>query len=118
MRAAISPGKPASEQNKVMPKITNSTIIKHATPICAALQKRGDNWSADAGAAVIVKTVLEEMGCVEQLGEDFKTDRAALIALVKPFLTASKNFQNSYLEPSGLMPKIAAADKVDNAEFA
>lgn len=107
-----------------MPAITNKTIIKHMTPIAAALVARGDNWNADAMAAVIVKTVLEEMGCVEQLGDEYKADRAALIAVVKPFFTAPKNTQNSYIaltlgdDGKPLMPKVESSEKVAVAEFA
>ena len=107
-----------------MPTITNKTILKHAAPIAAKLQSRGDNWNADAGAAVIIKTVLEEMGCMDELTEEFKEERAKLILLVKPFLTASKNFQNSYLATTNdddgkpLMQKITATAAAANDEFA
>ena len=106
-----------------MPKIENQTIVKHAKPIADALAKRGDNWNADAMAAVAVKVILEEMGCVEELGDEFKTDRAAVIALVKNFFTAPKNWQNSYLavtEVDGkpLMPKVEKTESASISEFA
>lgn len=101
-----------------MPKITNSTIIKHATPICKALQNAGKNWTAEASAAVVVKTVLEEMGCTTELKEDSRADRAAVIAIIMPFFTAAKNYQNSYLAPSELMPKVETTEKTSVSEFA
>lgn len=107
-----------------MAKIENSTIIKHATPIAQILRKRGENWTAEAMAAVLVKTILEESGNVEALGDDFKADRQAWIALAKPFITAAKNTQNTLLcntigtDGLPLMPKCEATAKVEVAEFA
>jgi hypothetical protein len=106
-----------------MPKIENKTIVKHAKPICDALKARGDNWNADAMAAVCVKVVLEEMGASEQLGDEFKTDRAAVINIIKSFFTAPKNWQQSYLavtEVDGkpLMPKVEKSEASAVAEFA
>lgn len=105
-----------------MPKIENSTIIKHATPICAALAKAGRNWDWEAQAALTVRVVLEEMGAVEQLGADYKTDRQALVTLIEKF-GYPKNFQNSYLaltEVDGkpLMPKVDGKAEKDVSDFA
>jgi hypothetical protein len=107
----------ATEPKAIMPKIENSTIIKYATPICEGLKAKGENWNADVGAALVIKLVLEEMGCVEQLGTEFLDDRKALHALVKTFLTASKNFQDSYLAPTGLMPEVKKSAGKDISEF-
>lgn len=106
-----------------MPKIENQTIVKHAAPIAKALTARGDNWNADAMAAVAVKVILEEMGCVEELGDEFKTDRAAVIAVIKPFFTAPKNYQSSYLalteiDGKPLMPKVEKTESASISEFA
>ena len=105
-----------------MPKIENSTILKHAKPICDSLNKAGQNWSWEAQAALLVKTVLEEMGATEQLGEEFKADRQAVIALISKF-GYPKNFQNSYLaktEINGkpMMPEVAKNEAVAASEWA
>ena len=84
------------EESKVMPKIENSTVLKHAKPMCEALNKAGRNWNWDAQAALIVKFILEESGNPEMLGDGFKEDRKALVAEVLKF-GYPKNFQNSYL---------------------
>jgi len=111
-------------KDKHMPKIENKTIIKHAQPICDALNKIGKNWTAKAQAAVIVKVVLEEMGATEQLGEEFLADRQAVIALVEKF-GYPKNFQNSYLAKTmqadgktPMMPEVSKTDEVEINEFA
>ena len=106
-----------------MPKINNQTVIKYAAPIATALSARGDNWNADAMAAVCVKVVLEEMGCTESLGDEAKNDRAEVINIIKSFFTAPKNFQNSYLamtEVNGapMMKAVKSSEKTSNAEFA
>ena len=100
-----------------MPKIENSTVLKYAAPICAGLKAKGENWNADAAAAVVIKTVLEEMGCTEQLGAEFAEDRKALHAVIKPFITAAKNYQDVYLAPSGLMEPTKKTAGKDISEF-
>lgn len=107
-----------------MPTITNTTIIKHATPICKTLRERGDNLTNEAVAAIVVKAVLEELGCVDALSADMLNDRKEVIALVKVFFTAPKNCQVSYFsETNGtdgvpLMPKPDKVVKADSVEFA
>ena len=107
-----------------MPKIENSTILKHAKPICAALKKAGRNWNWEAQAALTVRVVLEELGALEQLGDDFKADRQAVVKLVEKF-GYPKNFQNCYLaltdgaDGKPLMPKIdGKAEDESVSEFA
>ena len=78
-----------------MPKITNSTIIKHATPICAKLNANGENWNWKAQAALIVRFILEESGNTEMLGADFANDRAAWATEIEK-MNYPKNMQNVY----------------------
>ena len=105
-----------------MPKIDNATIIKHATPICAALNKAGRNWSWEAQAALTVRVVLEELGALEQLTDDFKADRQAVVKLIEKF-GYPKNFQNVYLaktEVDGkpLMAEVNGKAEAEVSEFA
>ncbi len=105
-----------------MPKIENATIIKHARPICAALTKSGRNWNWEAQAALTVRVVLEELGALEQLGDEFKSDRQAVVTLIEKF-GYPKNFQNVYLaatEVDGkpLMAKVEGKGEENLSEFA
>jgi histidinol-phosphate/aromatic aminotransferase/cobyric acid decarboxylase-like protein len=105
-----------------MPKIENSTVIKHAKPICDALNKRGQNWNWEANAALIVRVVLEELGALEQLGEEYKADRQAVVKVIEKF-GYPKNFQNVYLaktEVDGkpLMPAVDGKAETEASEFA
>ena len=106
-----------------MPTITNKIILKHLTPIAQHLSAAGQPWSADAMAAVCVKTVLEHMGCLEQLQPEFQKDRADLILQLRSFFTAPINFQRGYIaltngeDGKPLMQKPVASVKNDVAEF-
>ena len=106
-----------------MPAITNKTILKHLTPIALHLAASNQPWSADAMAAVCVKTVLEHMGCLEQLQPEYQKDRADLILQVRSFFTAPVNFQRGYIamttgeDGKPLMQKPVASVKNDVAEF-
>jgi hypothetical protein len=112
-----------NKQNNIMPAITNKTILKHLTPIAQHLSADNSPWSADAMAAVCVKTVLEHMGCLEALQPEFQKDRADLILQVRCFFTAPINFQRGYIAATNgedgkpLMQKPIAAVKNDVAEF-
>ena len=109
-------------KSKVMPKIENSTVLKHAKPMCEALNKAGRNWNWDAQAALIVKFILEESGNPEMLEDGFKEDRKALVAEVLKF-GYPKNFQNSYLSKTldddgkPLMAAVVGKDEVAANEF-
>ena len=108
-----------------MPAITNKSVINQATPICQILRKRGENLAAEHVAVIIVRAILEELGDLDQLSNEVgaKEVRATLVALVKPFITASKNSQNvsfavtNGLDGQPLMPKTEKTDKADTSEF-
>lgn len=112
-----------------MPAITNSTIIKHAKPICKILRDKGQNWTWDAQAALIVKYILEESGNAEMaVGADYKNDRQEWANNISK-MGFPKNHQNVYLaqtvsgevDANGnaimLMPKVEGKEKLGN-EFA
>lgn len=79
-----------------MPALTNTTIIKHATPICNALNEGGDNWNWKAQAALIVRFVLEESGNLELLGPEHKDARKEMANEIEK-MGYPKNYQQVYL---------------------
>ena len=110
-------------------KIENTSVLNQAKRICKVLKPRGDSWSAEHSATCLIRAVLEEIGETELLNSSDKLDietRAALVKLAKPFMTASKNYQDSYLadaenkgdDGTPLMPKTAKGEKAATAEFA
>lgn len=110
-----------------MPAITNSSVLNQARRICKVLKPRGDSWSAEHSATCLVRAILEEIGEVEMLNSTDPIDieqRAALVKLAKPFMTASKNFQDVCLaatlgeDKQPLMPTTKKTDTSLPAEFA
>ena len=88
------------ERKNHMPVITNSSVLNQAKRVCKVLKSRGENLSQENSATILVRALLEELGEVELLNSTEKIDieqRAALIQLAKPFCTAAKNYQDSYL---------------------
>lgn len=109
-----------------MPTITNTSILNQAKPICKVLKARGENLSAEHTATILVRAILEELGDVETLKSTDPDDialRKTLLTLAKPFMTASKNFQSTYLactngdDGQPLMPKATASEKGIDGEF-
>ena len=103
-----------------MAKIKNSTVLKQCKRICDGIKGKR-NFSAQDSATVAVRTVLEELGLTEELGDEYKEERAVVVEAIKILFTASKNFQNSYLasEDNGnLMPKVEATEEEKANEFA
>ena len=109
-----------------MAKIESKTILNEANRICPVLRARGKNLSAEHTATIVVRTLLAELGdeLLDLTDEGSKVERARLVQLIKPFMTASKNFQNTYcVETIGadgkpLMEKIQGAAATEQAEFA
>lgn len=105
-----------------MPKITNTTVIKHAEPICRKLQAMGKNWNWEAQAAMLVRVILEESGNQEMLSDDFKNERKEWANIIVQF-GYPKNAQNSYLAQTNgsdgkpLMDKVVGTGKDVENEF-
>jgi hypothetical protein len=128
LRQSISGGRheaaPWKIGESIMPEITNSTLKAELGRICPILRKRGDNLTAEHIATVIVRTVLGEMGCKAEMGDEFKKERAELVSIIKPLITASKNYQNSYCSKTAgadgekLMPEVKAGAESASGEFA
>lgn len=78
------------------------------------------NASAEAVAAAIVESVANDIAdkavgqntdCIAWLmGDEQKQVRKQIATNIKICITAAKNLQNSYLQPSGLMDKAESAD--------
>jgi hypothetical protein len=98
-----------------MDKTTN--LYERCEVVAASLNQKGQNWNAEASAAVCLLTILNEIAdsgkSVEELLDDSGLEwRKKVKNLVKPLFTAAKNFQSSHLEPSGLMGKpVGAGEK-------
>jgi len=109
-----------------MPKITNTSLLNQLKRVCPKLVERGQSFSQEHAATVVVRAILEENGDKELLESSDPVDiehRRKLIEMVRPFFTASKNVQDSYLnatEVDGkpLMPKTARSEKASEVEFA
>lgn len=107
-----------------MPEIKNTTLKTEWTKIAKVLKERNQNINAEHVASVIVRTVLEELGAKEYLTDEMKAERVELVALIKPMITAAKNYQTSYLaatkgeDGEPLMPKAETKEVTTEAEFA
>ena len=112
-------------ERKYMPKIESTTVLNQINRIAPKLVERGENWTAEHSAVVIVRSIMEELGLKEELTSDeYKQNRLDCIALVKPFITAAKNYQNSYLAQTNvmdgkpLMPAVKGSTGKLDGEFA
>lgn len=112
-----------------MPAITNTSVKNQAARICKVLKPRGDSWSAEHSATCLVRAIMEELGMKKELDSTEPLDiqlRTELVKMAKPFCTAAKNYQNTYLamtpsgEPDGsfMMPDTGKDKVVASAEFA
>ena len=98
-----------------------SNLYERCEVICSQIKGKRNLSQKDA-ATIAVLTILNDIAdsgksIEEVLGDEGKDLRIKIRDNVKPLFTASKNFQNSYLEPSGLMPKATGEERVTE-EFA
>ena len=106
-----------------MPAITNTTLKTEVARIAKTLVERGENWSAEHSATVIVRTILTELGCKDEMSDEMRDERKALVDVIKPLMTASKNFQTSYIASTNgddgkpLMPPAKTIAQEVKAEF-
>ncbi len=112
-----------------MPALDKTTNLYAATERVATICKANKmNLSADAVAAIIVETVLNEVcdraSAAKQNCEAIewfndvpqKKARSEVATSISKCVTAAKNYQNSYAAPSGLMEK--AETVTADVEFA
>jgi hypothetical protein len=114
-------------------KTTNLyTSFERITPI---LKANGSNLTAKAVATAVMESVVNDIcdavlaqkpqvdgvgaigaDCLDWfMADEQKNLRIAIRNRITPCITAAKNYQNVYLEPSGLMPK--AVGSTDKSEF-
>ena len=120
-----------------MPALDKTTnLYASFERICPILQANGSNLTAKAVATAMMESVLLDANDaflgqakpqlqsddtpytnpIDWLMDDAqKNTRIAIRDRIQPFVTAAKNAQNVYLEPSGLMPK--AVGLTDKSEF-
>ena len=114
-----------------MPKLENTTnMFASFERICPILKEKGSNLTSKAVATAVMESVLldandaffgskdEKKGSnpIDWLMLDGQKElRIKIRDAIMPCITAAKNYQNSYLEPSGLMPKVVGS--MDKSEF-
>jgi hypothetical protein len=112
-----------------MPAIDKtSNLYASFERICPMLKKTGSNLNAKAVATAAMESVINDINdalLVAKLdassidwimADEQKAVRIKIRDNIKFLFTAPKNAQNSYLEPSGLMPKAVGEHNTD--EFA
>lgn len=104
-----------------MPALDKATNLYAAFErVCPILKQHNLNATTDAVAAVIIETVLNDLAdnAVGQntdlvawaMEPEQRELRKKLANGIKCCVTAAKNVQNSYLHPSGLMPKVESQE--------
>jgi hypothetical protein len=105
-----------------MPALTNDTLKKEFRAVAKVLAAQNSNLTNEAVAAVIVRTIFSETS-PEYMEADYKEHRAAMIALIKPLITAPNNIQNTWLaetkDEAGvpIMPKVQSVKQAALSEF-
>ena len=98
-----------------------SNLYERFEVICQQINGKRNLSQKDVATAVVL-TVLNEIADSGKdiefwLGDEGKQLRVTLRDNVQPTFTAAKNYQNSYLAPSGLMPEVKGAGTTSE-EFA
>ena len=108
---------------KSMPKIENKTVLAEFERVAKICKSKGTNLTAEAVANALVRVILTETD-PEYLEEVHKEHRVVLAAVIRPFITASNNIQNSILavtigaDGQPLMAKVKAVETAKSEEFA
>jgi hypothetical protein len=106
-----------------MPAITNTTMKAEVTKIAKVLGERGENWTQELSATVVLRTILGELGLTEELGPEYANERKEILAIIKPWFTAANNAQNSIIaltngeDGKPLMGKVTSTQAAVKAEF-
>ena len=104
--------------NKMPALEKTSNIYERCEAICAVLKPQGANWTQNYSATACLLTVLNEVAdsgksIEELLGDEGKEWRKKIRDEITPFFTAANNYQNTYLEPSGLLHKNTVQKKTE-----
>ena len=105
-----------------MPTLDKNNNLFERCEVVANQIKGKRNLSQKDSATICVLAILNEVAdsgkSIEELLDDGgKEWRIATRDMVQPLFTASKNFQDSYLQPSGLMP-LSKTIATESEEFA
>ena len=105
-----------------MPKLNESSSLYKETKRVADFIRGKRNLVADDTATIALRYVLREMQegkltADELLSDEMKKERQDMVSELRCLMTASKNYQNTYAFPSGLLPKVEGVERSD-AEFA
>lgn len=107
-----------------MAKIQDKDMLQVCRDIAPKIAATGRNLRADDVAVLIVRAFMLKFGMTEELKEEFKAERTEAVKMITPFISASKNSQNTYLadvengvEGKALMPKVESVDKEKLLEF-
>ena len=94
-----------------MAKISNGTLKAQCKRVADTKEWEADQWKAEDSAVCAIRTVLEEMGCKEELKDEHKETRRELVGILAPLFTAPINFRRTYLVEEGLAPKMPEPGK-------
>ena len=101
-----------------MAKIENSTLKAQCKRLTEKKQWEVESWTSTDSAIAAIRTVLEDMGCMEELGDEYKEERAKLASALAPLFTAPINWQRTYLVDEELAPKQAEKPKAKASDMA
>lgn len=122
----------AGKPDSVMPKIDKFTsLYEHCEKIANAIRGKRNLASKDT-ATIALLTVIDETinrlsemqsagksmedAVASLMDEENKVWRAKTRDVIQPLFTAAKNYQNTWMEPSGLLPE-AKGEFVEKEEF-
>ena len=96
---------------------SSETLYKQCKRMTDTFEWEVRNWGARHMAIAVMRTVLEEFGCKEELGPEHAETREKVAKMIEAAFTAPINFQRTWLVNSGLAPvKTASALAADGIE--
>lgn len=106
---------PAGMERKYtyMAKIENTTLKNECKRLADTIQWEVGGWRNDHMAVAVLRTVLIELGCKEELKPEHAEARQKLVDIIAPCFTAPINYQRTYLVETGLAPKQPEKQKVE-----
>jgi hypothetical protein len=117
----ISGIRPLRQKRKM--KLDKSSYIYGETEVIAIAIRGKRNLAQQDTATIALKVVLNEAmdemskskcSIEDLLGDDKREWRKKIRDEIKPLLTASKNYQNTYCVESELLPKSESGEKVED----
>jgi hypothetical protein len=93
-----------------MPEIENSTLKSECKRLCDVTEWETQQWTADQMAIAVLRTVLTELGCKDELSAENAEARKEIAKIIKPCFTAPINFQREYLSKTKVDSKPLAPE--------